>query len=152
MAGPATYVNLPTYNGRTGCRPAFAEGLMDGEALDPKRTALVYFDTLKTYAYDRELKGVLPEARHQVDAMICLKKVARAAGIPVFYARADHRPDGRDGATAITDLELARPARSGPAAESFGQVWGSAASEIIDEIAPEPADYQNPKHRWNMFY
>lgn len=125
---------------------------MADEALDPKRTALVYFDTLKTYAYDRELKGVVPEARHQVDAMVRLRKLAKSAGIPVFYARADHRPDGKDGATAITDLELARPAGGGGGGEGFGGVWGSERANIIDEIAPDPEDYQIPKHRWNMFF
>src|SRR5437016_4686550 len=121
---------------------------MTDEAIDPRRTALVYFDTLKTYAYDREMKGVVPEARHQVEAMVRLKKMAREAGIPVFYARADHRPDGKDGATALTDLELARPARSGAAGE-FAGIFGTEGREIIDEIAPEPQDYNNFKHRWS---
>jgi nicotinamidase-related amidase len=120
------------------------------EVIDPRRTALVYFDCLKTYAYDRDLKGLVPEARHQVEALVRLNKLARAADIPVFYARADHRPDGRDGATAITDLDLLRPAGGGGG--EFGRVWGTEASNIIDEIAPEPGDYQIYKHRWNMFF
>lgn len=127
---------------------------MPDETLDPRHTALVYFDTLKVYAYDRELKTVVPEAQAQVEALVRLNKLARVAGLPVFYARADHRPDGKDGATALTDLELARPER--PAAgggEGFGrQVWGTEASTIIDEIAPQPSDYQVFKHRWNMFF
>src|SRR5687767_12930969 len=97
---------------------------MATEALDPRRTALVFFDTLKVYAYDRDLKGVLPEARAQVDALVRLRDLARAAGIPIFYARADHRPDGRDGSPVITDLDLARPGN--PASDPFGQpVWGT---------------------------
>src|SRR5881628_1835386 len=123
---------------------------MPDEALDPRRTALVFFDTLKIYAYDRELKGVLPEARAQVEAFVRLANLARAAGLPVFYARADHRPDGKDGATAVTDLELNRPSVT---ADPFAhQVWGTTAAEILDEIAPQQGDYQIFKHRWSAFF
>ena len=79
---------------------------MADETFDPRRTALVFFDALKVYAYDRDMKTLLPEATAQVDALVRLANLARAAGLPVFYARADHRPDGKDGATAVTDLEL----------------------------------------------
>src|SRR5439155_23922962 len=124
---------------------------MADEALDPRRTALVFFDTLKVYAYDRELKGVLPEARAQVEALVRLMNLARAAGIPIFYARADHRPDGKDGATAIADLELSRAGR--PASDPLGHgVWGTEAANVVDEIAPQPGDYQLYKHRWSTFF
>ena len=93
---------------------------------------------------------MLPEARAQVDALVRLMNLARAADIPIFYARADHRPDGKDGATAITDLELSRAER--PTSDPFGHgVWGSEAANVVDEIAPQPGDYQIYKHRWSAF-
>ena len=113
---------------------------MAAEALDPRRTALVFFDTLKVHTYDPQGKGPLPEARAQVEALVELQRLARAAGLPVFYARADHRPDGRDRARGITDLT---PGRGGAPA-------GSA--DVIDELAPQPGDYQIFKHRWSAFF
>ena len=121
---------------------------MQNDRLDPQRTAVVFFDTLKVYAYDRELKGVAPEARFQVDALAGLAEMARSANIPIFYARADHRPDGKDASPIITDLSLAQ--RSG--SDTLSHAWGTEAANIIDEIAPRPGDYQIFKHRWSAFY
>lgn len=123
---------------------------MQNERLDPQRTAVVFFDTLKVYAYDNDLKGVAPEARFQVDSLASLAQMARGAGLPIFYARADHRPDGKDAAPGLTDLALA-PRAGG---DTFGhrQVWGTEAANIIDEIAPQPGDYQIYKHRWSAFF
>ena len=117
---------------------------MAGEALDPRRTALVFFDMLKRYDYGPDRGSLLPEARSQVEACVRLMAVAREAGVPIFHARGNHRPDGRDLATAITDDELTRGGqRAAPNAE--GQ-------EIIDELKPEPGDYIVRKHRWSMFF
>jgi nicotinamidase-related amidase len=121
---------------------------MAEETLDPRRTALVFFDMLKRYDYGPDLASLTPEARPQVEACVRLMEAARSAGVPVFYACGDHRPDGRDLATAITDDELARGAtpreeRRGPSPES---------QEVINELRPQPGDYVIRKHRWSMFF
>jgi len=121
---------------------------MADEALDPRRTALVFFDMLKRYDYGPDLVSLLPEARPQVDACVQLMHAARAAGIPVFYACGDHRPDGRDLATAISDDELAR----GVAAGAARRGPDPASQAVIDELRPEPGDYVINKHRWSMFF
>lgn len=123
---------------------------MQNEKLDPQRTAVVFFDTLKAYDYDVELKGVTAEARFQVESLASLADMARGLDIPIFYARADHRPDGKDMASAITDLALSPPTAGGTFAGR--KIWGTAAADIVDEIAPQPGDYQIFKHRWSAFF
>lgn len=125
------------------------------EGLDPRRTALVFFDMLKGYHYDREGRALLPEDRLLVDACVRIMNAARELGMPVFYAVADHRPDGKDASPVITDLDLRRPdPPAGPEGPAGGGrvVHGSFASEVIDEIRPQPADYQVFKHRWSAFH
>ena len=122
--------------------------MADDEALDPRRTALVFFDMLKRYDYAPDLVSLLPEARPQVEACARLMRGARAAGVPVFYACGDHRPDGRDLATAISDDELARGVTPGAARRGPEP----ASQALIDELRPEPGDYVINKHRWSMFF
>jgi nicotinamidase-related amidase len=123
---------------------------MPEPTLDPRHTALVFFDTLKTYLYEN---GKLrPESADQVRAFQRLNEAARAHGMPVFYAAADHRSDGADWSTAITDnnagrfVEIMGKQRLKPAT-----VRGHTGAEVIDEIAPQPGDYTIKKHRWNAF-
>ena len=78
---------------------------------------------------------------------------ARSTGIAVFYAQADHRPDYRDFAPHIADLGYTGkpgepPRRMGPPPV----VGGTPGAEVIDEIAPQPADYMIKKHRWSTFF
>lgn len=119
--------------------------------LEPSRTAVVYFDTLKVYLYNRE-GGIRPEAQAQVAACQRMLEAARSLEMPVVYAAADHRPDGADWATSITDNNadrfsdvLGKP-RLRPATTR-----GSQGAEVIDELAPRPGDYVIRKHRWSAF-
>jgi nicotinamidase-related amidase len=123
--------------------------------LDPRRTALVFFDMLKGYHYDREGKALLPQDRPLADACVRIMNVARELGLPVCYAAADHRPDGKDASPVITDLQLRRPdPPAGPEGPAGGGrvVHGSFTSEVIDEIKPQPGDYHIFKHRWSAFF
>jgi nicotinamidase-related amidase len=117
---------------------------MADETLDPRRTALVFFDMLKRYDYGADQKTLLPQAREQVVACRRLMAAAREAGVPVFYANGDHRPDGRDLATAIADNDYGRTG------ERRGPEPGS--QDVIDELKPQPGDYVIRKHRWSMFF
>src|SRR5438270_10079400 len=122
--------------------------------LDPRRTALVFFDMLKGYHYDKDGKALLPEDRPLADACARIMNTARELGMPVFYAAADHRPDRKDASPVITDLELRRP--DPPSASQTvggpGVVHGAVAAEVIDEIKPQPGDYEIRKHRWSAFH
>jgi nicotinamidase-related amidase len=147
----------------------------EAETLDPRHSALLFFDMLKGYAYGPDLRTVLQEAKLQVAMCVRILSAARELGVPVFYAQADHRPDGRDRARALTDLDLAREeaprpslvgradSQEGAAGSGFPSgprpslagpriVSGARAAEIIDEIGPQPGDYVVRKHRWSAFY
>jgi len=125
------------------------------DILDPRRTALVFFDMLKGYHYDKDGKALVPEDKPLADACVKIMNVARELGVPVCYAAADHRPDRKDASPVITDLELRRPDPTPDASGPTGGpsvVHGSVASEVIDEIKPQPEDYEIRKHRWSAFH
>jgi len=127
---------------------------MAAATLDPRRTALVFFDMLKGYHYDKAGKALLPEDKPQVDACVRIMNAARELGLPVVYAAADHRPDHKDASPVITDLELRRPdpASTSAAVGGPGVVHGAVAAEVLDEIKPESGDYEVRKHRWSAFH
>src|SRR6266704_6263711 len=103
------------------------------DELDPGRTVLIFFDMLKRFDYRSDFKSLLPEARSQVDACVRLLAAARDAGVPVAYACRDHRPDGLDLATAISDDALARSAQPRGPDPEFNLVLLQDAIRTADE-------------------
>ena len=65
---------------------------------DYRATGLVVFDMLEAYRTAIEAAGSLDPTRRLIDA-------CRGVGIPVFYARADHRADGADFARTLADTD-----------------------------------------------
>lgn len=115
--------------------------------IDPARTGLVVFDMLEGYREAIEESGA-------IQPCVRLLATCRSLGIPAFYARADHRADGSDGASAPTDTDRAfRPWTSEHQPSSHpGIAAGSQESRVIAELAPGPGDYDIRKHRWNAFF
>jgi len=115
--------------------------------LDPTRTGLVVFDMLEAYRAPIEEAGTIEPARRLIAA-------CRASGIPVFYARADHRADGADFARTATDTDSHfRPWGSdNPARTKPPHASGTPGLAVLREIAPQPGDYDVPKHRWSAFF
>lgn len=64
----------------------------------PARTGLLVFDLLEHYRAGIEAAGVHVSAPP-------LMAACRAKGVPVFYARADHRADGMDFALTVADTD-----------------------------------------------
>jgi nicotinamidase-related amidase len=115
--------------------------------LDPSRTGVVVFDMLEAYRAAIEEAGtVLPVQR--------LLAGAREAGVAVFWARADHRPDGADFAKTETDTDQQlRPwtsDRRPPTRPPHGS--GSPGLQVLAELGQRPSDYDVPKHRWSAFF
>lgn len=120
---------------------------MTSPTIDPARSGLLLFDMLECYRPAIEEAGA-------VQPCVRLLAACRGAGVPVFYARADHRADGADLAQAPTDTDRffrpwapdhqpsSRPAHAG----------GSAGARVIAELAPQPGDYDIRKHRWSAFF
>ncbi|HSZ43449.1 MAG TPA: cysteine hydrolase [Trebonia sp.] len=113
--------------------------------------ALLFFDMLNGHIKtdDGEIRErylpVIPNAVKILDA-------ARAAGLLIAYAAANHRADNGTTATTLRDTDnRLRPVASGTFAEPLvrGGTW---QSQIIDELAPRPADYMIPKYRWSAFH
>ena len=123
--------------------------------IDPNKTALLYFDVLNVYYRNqnheiksKSLEGVIKNA-------VLLRDGALEAGIPIFYAKADHRADGLDTDLLLTDTDMRLnpwkdPERLGKQVPAASH--GSWEAEIIEEIAPEPSDTLIDKHRWSAFY
>jgi len=123
--------------------------------IETAKTAMLFFDTLNVYlhpddpAEQRTIEelGVIPRLQK-------MNAACRTAGIPVFYAQADHRPDGRDFAPHIVDEDyFAKPDDpKGWVTKPAAVTKSGPYREVIAEIAPQPADYVIKKHRWSTFY
>lgn len=114
---------------------------------DPARTALVVFDMLEAY------RPAIEEAGSHL-ATAELIAACRSVGTPIFYARADHRIDGADFARTIADTDSSftpwgpdNPIKHHPPHDS-----GSPQYQVLAELAPQPGDYDVPKHRWSAFH
>ena len=127
---------------------------MTGHPINPGTTAVLFFDCLKGY-----LRPEDPAARAAIDAepfipaLQRLHRAAKTAGMPVFYTQVDHRPDLKDIAPLIVDLdENGKKYDASYRIASTFATPGTWKQEIIDEIAPSPEDYVLKKQRWNAFY
>ncbi len=124
---------------------------MSVDALDPKRTALLFFDMLNGYVKDPD-----PEAQSRYAPVLVnaqqLLAAARAVGMLVAYAHANHRADHGTTADLVTDTDnRLRPVVNRHSARP-GIAAGTWEAGIPDEIAPRPEDYLIPKFRWSAFY
>jgi ureidoacrylate peracid hydrolase len=118
----------------------------------PEKTAMLYFDTYNKALHPEDpAVAAAVEASGVIPAMVKMNEACRAAGIAVFYAQADHRPDSKDwGRTIIGQGYEDTP---GPrVSTSAGVHAGTYGVEIIDEIAPQDGDYVIKKHRWSTFH
>jgi nicotinamidase-related amidase len=118
-----------------------------GLALAPARVAVVVFDMLEAYRPAIEDAGTIQPVQR-------LLAGARAAGVPVFWARADHRSDGVDFARTLTDTDQQlRPwsdERRQPTRPPHGS--GSPGLQVLAELGQRAEDYDVPKHRWSAFF
>jgi nicotinamidase-related amidase len=126
---------------------------MNVNNLNPKKTGLLFFDMLNVYFHgipEEKQKALKPV----VDNAVRLMKGARQAGMLIYYAMANHRPDGESRYTAITDTDMRlRPWPNDDCNPTVhGATEGSREQKVIDEIAPQPQDYIIPKYRWNTFH
>ena len=115
--------------------------------IDPDRTGLVVFDLLECYRPAAEAAGAIGPARRLIEG-------CRAVGVPVFWARADHRADGMDFARARTDTDASfRPwSAENPPPTRPPHGSGSPMLQPLHELGMQPNDYDVPKHRWSAFH
>jgi nicotinamidase-related amidase len=75
---------------------------MNVSHLDPKKTALLFFDILNGYVPAPE-PGKPRVLKPWIQNAVKLSKAGRAAGLPVFFAKGNHRPDNATTALLLTD-------------------------------------------------
>ena len=128
---------------------------MSYNTLDPLKTGVLFFDMLNAgfgtndATYER-LKASI------VERCVRIREAADAHGIPVFFARADHRPDGKDAVILYSDLNRQHEPWGDPENDRFepyrANLAGQRGSQVIDELRVGPEDYLIPKHRKNAFF
>ena len=126
---------------------------MNVNALDAKKTGLLFFDLLNVY-YHAAPPETQKRMKPVVDNAVRLMDAARKASIPIFYAMANHRKDGEIRSLIVTDTDMRL--RTWPGAECnpsvHGATEGSWEQKVITEIAPRPEDTIIPKYRWSTFH
>jgi ureidoacrylate peracid hydrolase len=123
--------------------------------IDPARSALILFDMLNHYLKPSDpalaaaiaATGVVPNTARVLAA-------ARTHGMAVFYTNGDHRADGADWIPLVTDANMnLEPWPDGPQVMPHRAMVtsGTAGAQVVDELAPRPADVLILKHRWSSF-
>ena len=118
--------------------------MVNRNVLDPQRTGLLVFDMLECYR-DKIPTDVIGRVQQ-------LLAEFRSRGLPVCFARADHRPDAADANPSISDTDSSY--RPFAAEEEQPRHFHSPPETmgVLAEFEQGPADYDIPKHRWNAFY
>ena len=126
---------------------------MNVNELNVRTTGLLFFDMLNIYYRGASLE-TQQRMKPVVDNAVRLRDAARKASIPIFYALANHRPDGESRSMTVTDTDMRlRPWPCGECNQTVhGAVEGSWEQGVIEEIAPRPEDYMIPKFRWSTFH
>lgn len=126
---------------------------MNINELDLKKTAILFFDMLNGY-YHAAAEAAKIRMKPMVDNAVLLMKAGREAGIPIVFAKGNHRDDGATTSLILTDTDIAlRPWPNGIVEKrKMPPVAGNPSSEVIPELDPRPDDYYIPKYRWSAFY
>jgi nicotinamidase-related amidase len=126
---------------------------MDVNYFDPRKCALLFFDILNGYIPQPE-PGKPRSLKPWIQNAIRLSKAGRAAQLPIFFAKGNHRPDNATTALILTDTNNSlTPWPNGEVTRGkMHVVGGDKSSEPIPELDPRPDDYYISKYRWSAFH
>ena len=126
---------------------------MNVNHFEPKKTALLFFDILNGYVPEAE-PGKPRLQRPWIQNAVRLGKAGRAAGLPVFFAKGNHRPDNATTALILTDTNNSlTPWPNGEVVKGKMHVIASdKSSDVLAELEPKPEDYYVVKYRWSAFF
>jgi ureidoacrylate peracid hydrolase len=120
---------------------------------DIRKSAMLFFDILNGYVPAAE-PGKSRVLKPWIQNAVRLGKAARAAGLPVFFAKGNHRPDNATTALLLTDTnnsltpwpnrEVTKP--------KMHVTAGDKSSDVLAELEPQPDDYYIVKYRWSAFH
>lgn len=118
-----------------------------------KKTALLFFDILNGYVPEAE-PGKPRLLKPWIQNAVRLGKAGRAAGLPVFFAKGNHRPDNATTALILTDTNNSlTPWPNGEVVKGkMHVIAGDKSSEVLAELEPKPEDYYIVKYRWSAFF
>jgi nicotinamidase-related amidase len=113
--------------------------------LDPKRCAFIVIDMVNAIAKGGVAPYKTPPHREElINNFARLIGHCRSVGTPVIYTTITRRPDNSDAPRTLTD--------AGPVGGGAPMLAGSPATQVIDELAPQPEDYVLDKPRFSAFY
>jgi ureidoacrylate peracid hydrolase len=120
---------------------------------DPKKTAMLFFDILNGYVAAPE-PGKPRVLKPWIQNAVRLSKAARAAGLPVFFAKGNHRPDNATTALLLTDTNNSlTPWPSGEVIKTkMHVIAGDKSSDVLADLEPQADDYYIVKYRWSAFH
>lgn len=126
---------------------------MNLNQIELKKTAILFFDILNGY-YHEASERAKARKKPMVDGAVRLMKAGREAGIPIFFAKGNHRTDTATSAVILTDTKIdLTPWPDGVVTKDVPvAVEGKSGSDVIPELDPRPDDYYILKYRWSAFF
>jgi len=118
-----------------------------------KKTGLLFFDILNGYVPAPE-PGKPKVLKPWIQNAIRLSKAGRAAGLPIFFAKGNHRPDSATTALILTDTNNSlTPWPNGEVTKTkMHVIAGDKSSDVLADLEPQPDDYYIVKYRWSAFF
>jgi nicotinamidase-related amidase len=126
---------------------------MNVNHFDPKKTAMLFFDILNGYVPAPEA-GKPRVLKPWIQNAVRLGKAARAAGLPIFFAKGNHRVDNATTALLLTDTNNSlTPWPNGEVTKTkMHVIAGDKSSDVLADLDPQPDDYYIVKYRWSAFH
>ena len=126
---------------------------MNVSDFNPKKTALLFFDILNGYVPE-PAPGQPRVLKPWIQNAVKLSKAGRAAGMPVFFAKGNHRPDNATTALLLTDTNNSlTPWPNGEVTKTkMHVIAGDKSSDVLADLGPLPDDYYIVKYRWSAFF
>lgn len=126
---------------------------MNVNDFDSKKSALLFFDILNGYVPEPE-PGKPRVLKPWIQNAVRLSKAGRAAGLPIFFAKGNHRPDNATTALILTDTNNSlTPWPNGEVTKTkMHVIAGDPSSDVLADLGPETNDYYIVKYRWSAFF
>lgn len=124
------------------------------ELVDPRSTALVLVDLQNDFVgqggvVDRRGEGREAKLRGIVANSAAVLECARQSGVTVVYLRYSRTSDHRYESPASLRWMLMKRGYAGDSVSAVEDTWGA---DIVDMLAPKPADYVIDKRRSSGFF
>jgi nicotinamidase-related amidase len=117
------------------------------------KTAMLFFDILNGYLPE-PAPGKPRVLKPWIQNALRLGKAARGAGLPVFFAKGNHRPDNATTALLLTDTNNSlTPWPNGEVTKTkMHVIAGDKSSDVLADLEPQSDDYYIVKYRWSAFF